>query len=166
MVYSARRGCGFNLNRTLECGNLLAGNGGRRNEVPWFSGKIRDREATPHAASVDACTDSQRIPGPSNARFAQDDSGSVSVKVEPCPGPEEVQSMVPLFLWASSRLTQRPSPVPAPALVVKKGSKRCSSTSGDMPWPLSWMARRAWVSLRTEPEAAVVLPGSRRRVTR
>ena len=54
----------------------------------------------------------------------------VRVRVPPC------LRMMP---WE----TQRPRPVPRSPLVVKKGWKRCSRTSGGMPGPLSMISMRA-----------------------
>ena len=66
--------------------------------------------------------------------------------------------IVPWWPWTTiSRLIDRPSSVPWPeGLVVKKGSKSRSSTSGRMPGPLSRMRISIWSpwpSVRTRSSA-------------
>jgi hypothetical protein len=54
------------------------------------------------------------------------------------PGSVSTSILPPCCLTMMSWVIERPSPVPSPAgLVVKKGSKIFSLTSGEMPTPLS-----------------------------
>ena len=59
------------------------------------------------------------------------------------------------------RAVASPSPVPRPTgFVVKKGSNRCASTSGDMPWPVSATERRAHARPRTRSSAGSASAGT------
>ena len=63
--------------------------------------------------------------------------GRRTVKRVPLPGSLSTRMWPPLW-WTMPWTVARPRPVPLPrSLVVKNGSKRCSSTSGGMPVPVS-----------------------------
>jgi hypothetical protein len=61
----------------------------------------------------------------------------LNMVLKPGGRPSTWTRMEPPFFWTSSRLIQRPMPVPRLSLVVKKGSKMLLRWSRGIPPPLS-----------------------------